>query len=74
VYEGKLDGWHFDAMERLLPNGTWARGNSEQAQRDFFRGWFDEEEEMTVNEVRELIQRWLEDGKLSARPEDISVS
>ena len=60
LYEGRLEFEHFSAMERLRPDGSWAREAvaSELAEKDWMHGWLDEADELDVSMVAALLLEW----------------
>ena len=51
----------FEVMERYFPGGQWLKGYSEQAERDWMHGWFDESDEISEEEML-LITRGLRES------------
>jgi hypothetical protein len=49
-------------MERLLPDGGWKKDSNDKTMlNEYLSGWFDEDDEISVETVEELVSKWLTD-------------
>ena len=60
-YEGKFDLRHFDVMERLRQDGRWIV-EPDLPENDWMKGWFNEADEITADDIEALVKKWNTEG------------
>jgi hypothetical protein len=61
-FDGKLNFRSFDHMERLQPDGSWAKGQNDVVEKDWVHGWFGRADEISSEDVEQLVSKWRVEG------------
>jgi hypothetical protein len=62
LYKNKIGMRQLHKMERLLPDGAWKKDSNDKTMlNEYLCGWFDEDDEISVETVEELVSKWSTD-------------
>lgn len=62
LYKKKMGMRQLHEMERLLPGGAWKKDSNDKTMlNEYLSGWFDEDDEISVETVEELVSKWSTD-------------
>lgn len=62
IYKNEFGMPQLHKMERLLPDGIWKKDPDDKTiLNEYLGGWFDEEDEISMETVEELVSKWSND-------------